>query len=113
MNGHGWNRPFSIGFVMGLGALTFGGCSIELAEDVSRPIDEDVPARNVVTVRFRNFSLIEAVHVEFFASTTALSNLPDDLFLPENSVTSSIGVAGTGIIVPLSVMYRESADQDA
>ncbi len=102
MNGHRRNRLFSIGVVLALGAMTFGGCAIEVGEDVPRPIDEDVPEQDVVTVRFRNFSIIEAVHVEFFASTTSLSNLPDDLFVPENSVTASIGVAGTGIIVPLS-----------
>lgn len=88
---------------MAIGAMTSGGCAFDMAEgDVLRPIEVDVSVQNVVTVRFRNFSLIEAVHVEFFASTTVLQNLPDDLFVPENSVTASIGVAGTGIIVPLS-----------
>lgn len=103
MNAQRYSRLRRTGVAIAIGAMTSGGCAFDMVEgDVSRPIEVDVSVQNVVTVRFRNFSLIEAVHVEFFASTTALQNLPDDLFVPENSVTASIGVAGTGIIVPLS-----------
>ena len=53
-----------------------------------------------VTVRFRNLTTSDAVDVEFFATNEPVDNLPDDLFLDSNSVTASIGLAGSGLIGP-------------
>ncbi len=87
----------------------FAGCGFELPEEVLLP--EIQPTDNVaqspdpsittVTIRFRNLAVTEAVNVEFFATNNPLTLIPDDLFVDENLVTSSIGVAGTGILEPL------------
>ncbi|RME41468.1 MAG: hypothetical protein D6788_01150 [Planctomycetota bacterium] len=55
-----------------------------------------------MTVQFRNFTAGEAVDVGFFVSPTPPVVLPDDLFVEENRFLTSVGVAGTGIVQPLS-----------
>ncbi len=97
-------------------ALSMGpaGCGLDMSRDMSlgpgdaatQPADELAqspdPSITTVTIRFRNFAVTEAVNVEFYASNNPLAEIPDDLFVEENLVTSSIGVAGTGILEPLS-----------
>lgn len=85
-----------------------GGCGFVLPDEFLQdiPTVDDVapspdPTTTSVTVRFRNLSASEAVNVEFYASTAPLSAIPNDLFVEDNLVTSSIGVAGTGILEPL------------
>jgi hypothetical protein len=54
-----------------------------------------------VAVRFANTTLNEAVNVQFYASSDVVEQVPDDLFAdPENLVTASLGIAGTGLIEP-------------
>jgi len=65
------------------------------------------PTPTVVTVRFRNLAVDEAVHVEFDATNDALATLPDDLFVEGNLVTEYIGVAGMGILEPLREVALE------
>jgi len=86
-----------------------GGCGFDLSSlplpDAPVPTDDGAPnpdpSTTIVTVRFRNLAVVEAVNVEFYAANTPLDSVPDDLFVEGNLVTSSIGVAGTGIIEPL------------
>ena len=73
--------------------------SILVAEDPTPSVTERPD--DVVTLRFRNSTLDEAVDVEFYATNEPLANIPDDLFVPQNLVTASLGVAGTGIVTPL------------
>ncbi len=68
--------------------------------DAAQTSDGDRPTEDVVRIRFRNFTLNEAVDVEFHAANEPLENVPDDLFIPALRVTTSVGVAGTGIIQP-------------
>lgn len=96
--------------------LTTGlsGCGLDITRDMSLGLGDTVtqpaddlaqspePSATMVTVRFRNLALTEAVNVEYYATNTTLTTIPDDLFVAENLVTSSIGVAGTGILEPLS-----------
>jgi len=90
-------------------ALIVGaGCGVEMdpgspaADDLSALSegDRDQPTPDAVIVRFRNLTLSDAVNVEFYATNDPLETIPDDLFAPENLVTASIGVAGTGIVQP-------------
>ena len=102
-----------------MGFLLSFGCSMDLAEallyldaatsseDPTSP-DDLAPAgtggeavAEIVTIRFRNLTVEEAVDVEFYASQNPMANLPDDLLVEENLVTASIGIAGTGIVQPL------------
>ena len=90
------------GLVVGVaGGLT--GCSVDVSAGLALPGDDIEAAPAVVTIRFRNFSLETAVNVEFHATNDPLDILPDDLFVADNLVTASVGVAGTGIIQPLSI----------
>ncbi len=83
------------------------GCAMELPLDdpTTVPADDPAPAADpttaVVTIRFRNLAVDEAVNVEFYATNDPLVSLPDDLFVERNLVTASVGVAGTGILEPL------------
>lgn len=89
-----------------LTAVSPAGCSLDLAAllpddaDPSQTSGGQRHENEIVTIRFRNLTASEAVHVEFYATTQPLGVLPDDLFLPEHLVTASIGIAGTGIIPP-------------
>lgn len=81
-------------------------CSVDIGEAVPRSapgIEETDQA--VVRVRFLNLTSANAVDVEFYASNEPVATLPEDLFVPANRITASIGVAGTGILQP--------ANQDA
>lgn len=81
------------------------GCTISVMPDLGPPSSGggagggDGPDATV-TVRFRNLTTSDAVDVEFFATNEPLDNLPDDLFLDSNSVTASIGLAGSGLVGP-------------
>ncbi len=82
-------------------AIALAGCSVDVAAVVPRPaVQTDTPG-DVVTIRFRNLAVNEAVNVEFYATDDQLEDLPDDLFVPANRITANIGVAGTGIIEPM------------
>ncbi len=94
-------------------ASTYPGltsCELDLgsettpADQAESPIDDGLSPspEDTVTIRFRNLTVNEAIDVEFHASSQPLVTLPDDLLNAENLVTSSIGVAGTGIIQPLT-----------
>lgn len=65
--------------------------------------DKDMPD-NTVRVRFTNFSTTNAVRVQFFVSSETGITPPDELFVQQFDVTetSSIGVAGSGIVGPQS-----------
>jgi hypothetical protein len=84
------------------------GCEIQLDPDPPAPNntatlsdgDRVQPTGDAVIVRFRNFTVNDAVNVEFYATNRPLLSVPGDLFLEENLVTESIGVAGTGIVQP-------------
>ena len=92
-------RAFSIALL-----TTLLGCSIELPSDISLPGDDlgiDIP-EDIVVVIFRNLAVVEAVDVEFYSTTDPVENLPDDLFAEENLISANIGVAGTGIVRPLT-----------
>lgn len=95
-----------VGLVFAVTAC-FSGCGLEIDPGPGRVGDEPTPddppaAADVVTVRFRVFTSNEAVDVAFFATNDPLEVLPDDLFLPANAFSASIGLAGTGIVPPLS-----------
>lgn len=92
-----------------MAALTAtAGCDVELDAGPPAPGDtstlsegaRDQPTADAVIVRFRNLALSDAVNVEFYATNEPLETVPGDLFLPDNLVTASIGVAGTGIVQP-------------
>lgn len=80
------------------------GCSGDLFFGLDSgigPALEDGPvAADEVLIRFRNFSPIDAVNVEFFATNEALATVPDDLFVDDHRTNANIGVAGTGILEP-------------
>ena len=95
-----------IGLMSALATTT--GCDVELGAGPPAPGDasalgegdRDQPTADAVIVRFRNLTLSDAVNVEFYATNDPLETVPGDLFLPQNLVTASIGVAGTGIVQP-------------
>ena len=102
-------------------ATIFTGCSGDLlVELIPDPNPDPTPGASPgpitadeVFIRFRNFSLTDAVNVEFFASNTALAALPDDLFVDEHGTSVNIGVAGTGILQPLhtdEILFPCTAD---
>ena len=97
---------------MVIGFLPQMGCSVDL-DALLASLDEGTPAAgltpasegddataDLVRIRFRNLTADEAVNVEFHVTQEPLENLPEDLFVEENLVTASIGIAGTGIIRP-------------
>jgi len=51
-------------------------------------------------VFFRNSAAVEAVNAEFYVGAGPLTEIPDDLYVPDNLVTADLGVAGTGILEP-------------
>lgn len=99
-----------MGLLCGL-VLSSGACDIDpslLLLDLDSVLDSEDPTPSVtqrpddvVTLRFRNSTFDEAVDIEFYATNEPLANIPDDLFVPENLFTASLGVAGTGIVTPL------------
>jgi len=84
------------------------GCALDfpLVDPTTAPPDDPAqaaePPTTVVTIRFRNLAVDEAVNVEFYATNDPLVALPDDLFVEANLVTVSIGIAGMGLLEPLS-----------
>jgi hypothetical protein len=80
------------------GALA--GCSGGVMPELVQPGDTVQVPEDMVAIRFANLTIAEAVDVQFYASDGPLDDLPDDLFVPANLVTTNIGVAGTGIIQP-------------
>lgn len=87
-------------------AVSLSGCGFEVdpgTGQVGDTIEPGAPAaEDVVTVRFRVFTAQEAVDVQFFATNDPLEVIPDELFVPANSFSESVGLAGTGIVPPLS-----------
>lgn len=95
-----------IGLLAG-GSILFPGCSITLDPPAGNPSDDGAPgevpnAQAFVTVHFRNFAETDAVDVEFYMTDQPLAVVPDDLFVDAFRLRAGIGVAGTGIIEPLS-----------
>lgn len=93
--------------------VLMAGCSVDLT--AGRPTDVTLPSNleDFVVLYFRNLGETEAVDVQFHATTDPLAVLPTDLFLPAHLVASGIGVAGTGILEPLSqdtINYPCSSD---
>ena len=106
---HGFLIAFAASTVTAFPGIT--SCEMDPGLNTTTPADEaDSPTEDgsstspdeTVTIRFRNLTVNEAIDVEFHASALPLMTLPDDLLVVENLVTASIGVAGTGIIQPLS-----------
>ncbi len=89
-------------WLIGMVASTLGCSSIEGLLGISGSDDGVDIADDVVAVAFRNLTTTDAVNVEFYATSDPLVALPDGLFLPGNLVSAHIGVAGTGIVRPLS-----------
>jgi len=83
------------------------GCPIVVEPGGGNPADydamNDLPAETpIVTVHFRNLTLADAVNVEFYLVNEPLALVPDDLFSEDYARRAQIGVAGTGIIEPLT-----------
>ena len=78
--------------------MLLAGCGLQLPGSVPRETPELVP--DTVLVQFWNLSPDLAVDVEFFVTSEPAPAIPNDLFLPANRITASIGVAGTGILEP-------------
>jgi hypothetical protein len=89
---------------MALVAVVAGvGCSLEMPTSEAAVSDGDgdtAIGEDTVFVRFWNRTVEEAVDVQFYATNEPLDTLPDDLFVEDNRVTRSIGLAGRGIIEP-------------
>ena len=87
-------------------AVTTTGCETDVMSNGLAPSDTNAasdpirPSPETVVIRFSNLTATESVQVEFYASNTPLTNVPADLFVPQNLVTRSVGFAGTGIIQP-------------
>lgn len=89
-----------IGFAF-VAAVMVTGCSVELPpSETPDAVGDTAIADDTVLVSFRNQTVEEAVDVQFYATNEPLDTLPDDLFVEENRVTRSIGLAGSGIIEP-------------
>ncbi len=105
-------RPFQrfvLGAGLAVGLVGVVSCTVDFGEGVPPPDDTFAPgvdlrpSEDMVAIRFRNLTADEAVNVEFYATNDSLEDLPDDLFVDDNLLTTSIGVAGTGIIQPWQV----------
>ena len=83
--------------------LTGPACVVEVVDATACSGTDIETPDGFVTVRFRNLTASEAVDVQFYATNERLENWPEDLFDPAYLVTTSIGVAGTGIIRPSQV----------
>lgn len=85
-------------------ALLCIGCSGDLFfgfdSEIERGLEDGPVTAGEVLIRFRNFSPIDAVNVEFFATNETLGTVPDDLFVEDYRTNANIGVAGTGILEP-------------
>lgn len=88
-----------VGHYMLIAAISLiPGCPMAF-DGVTRPNTEDDPVpQRFVTIRFANLSFTEAVHVDFYATNVPLINVPEDLFVPSNLITASVGIAGTGVV---------------
>ena len=61
------------------------------------------PPPEFVTIRFVNASADQAIQVEFYATNEPLDAIPEELFADETYlVQESIGLAGSGLLAPLS-----------
>ena len=56
---------------------------------------------NTVLVRFVN-ATSAVVETQFYTTNDPVENVPDDLFQPANLITVGVGVAGRGLLIPLS-----------
>jgi len=95
------------GIVLASLVIISPGCGLGLPNESGENTNDgtsgsDRPEDRIVTVRFKNFTLEEAVDVEFFATNFLISTLPEGLFQDNNRFTASVGIAGTGIVEPLS-----------
>ncbi len=116
--------------LLGLACLAAAGCSATIADgdgrqngNQNRNVNENsassnanrnsdsAPGDDEVRVVFRNFST-EAVNVQFYATNSALTSLPDDLFVDANLVTVSIGLAGSALLGPaqMDTIFFECTD---
>jgi hypothetical protein len=101
--------------LLGIIVIAAGGCDslltdiADIADTPGIAPDSEVarPADQFVTIAFRNLATTDAVDVEFYTTMTRPENLPDGLFIEENAVTASLGVAGTGLLVPGSTDVLE------
>jgi len=89
--------------MMGLMIALFVGCDTGFPVGGEGPPGGEPPSTtDTVTIRLINLNGAEAVEVEFFATNAPISVLPDELFVAENRIQASIGVAGTGILEPFA-----------
>ncbi|MEK6798602.1 MAG: hypothetical protein AABZ12_06540 [Planctomycetota bacterium] len=88
---------------IGLAAL-LGGCdSVSLFTSPGNDPSPDATVtgrEGTVVVVFRNNLAAEAVDVQFYMTTAAVSVLPDELFVPANLLRPDVGIAGTGLVLP-------------
>lgn len=106
--------------LMGL-IVNLGGCSsLDTLLVPLLPLSDTDPAEmsppeaqpDVVKVIFQNLSTTDAVDVQFFVSQASLIDIMNELFVDENAVSRTIGVAGTGILEPESSDTFERACSD-
>lgn len=95
-----------IGLIVAL-SIGISGCSVSFDPIGDTPSDNGAPNNtpdpsDFVTVHLRNLTQTEAVDVEFYLTTDLLAVVPEDLFVETYRIRGGIGVAGTGIIVPLT-----------
>lgn len=90
--------------VCGLSIMLVTACSVTI-EPIPRNDNGGAqdPPPEFVTIRFVNASPDQALQVEFYATNEPLEAIPADLFADNvYLVLESIGLAGSGLLAPLS-----------
>jgi len=95
-----WGLAAALLLSSGCSALGSGGGDPSGVGQSLGPVGAGQGQDSVVTVRFVNLTDTTAVNVQFYVSNETIESVPDDLFVEENLVTRSIGLAGSGIIAP-------------
>ncbi len=115
-----WVKNTALFAMMGL-AVCASGCGslseilvplLPAADDGSVGMTPPEVQPDVVTVIFRNLSTTDAVDVQYFAVEASLADVQNELFVEENAVSRTLGVAGTGILEPGSVDFLELSCSD-
>ncbi len=86
--------------LFGIILIASGGCELAIPDETTPDSEIGRPAEQFVTIAFRNLSTVNTVDVEFHAVTSVEVSLPEGLFTDENRVSESLGVAGTGLLIP-------------
>lgn len=100
--GHGLRALVVAGVMLGGCTIDFGVGNENANGNTNQNANDNIGTSGQLVVRFRNYLTAEAVRTQFYASTEPLGTIPDDLFVEENLVTANIGLAGSGLLEPLS-----------